>query len=66
MVEGCSRWHNMLKKQLNLGEEKIQNLAEEKRARRKARTCGNNSTTSHICIQCSGNSPSHTGLTRCS
>ena len=31
----CSRWRSVLKKQLKMGEEKIQNLVEDKRARQR-------------------------------
>lgn len=46
MAADRSRWRSELKRQLKLGQEKIQNLAEKNRARRKARTCGDNLVTS--------------------
>ncbi|KAL8607445.1 hypothetical protein ACOMHN_004419 [Nucella lapillus] len=42
-----SRWRCTLQRQLMAGEEQIQTLAEEKRARRKARACEANPATTH-------------------
>ena len=70
MAADRSGWCKMLKKQLKLSEEKIQNLGEETRARRKACTCKNNLKTSHIRIQCDRDCHPGSGLTshsrRCS
>ena len=52
MLADHSRWRGMLKKQLKMGEEKILNQAEDKRARRKACISGDNSVTAHICTHC--------------
>ena len=47
-----SRWRSVLQRQLKTGEEKIKNLAEKKRARRKARTYEDNQATTHTRAQC--------------
>ncbi|KAL8601071.1 hypothetical protein ACOMHN_040772 [Nucella lapillus] len=47
-----SRWRCTLHRQLKAGEEQIQTLAEEKRARRKARACKANPATAHTCARC--------------
>ncbi|KAL8621710.1 hypothetical protein ACOMHN_061845 [Nucella lapillus] len=42
-----SRWRCTLHRRLKAGEEQIQTLAEEKRARRKVRACEANPATTH-------------------
>ena len=45
-VDRC-RWRSTLQRQLKAGEARILSLADEKRASRKARACGENPATTH-------------------
>lgn len=58
-----SSWRCLLKKQLIIGEEKILKLAEERRAKRKARVHGMPPTTNYTCTSCSRDCHSRIGLT---
>ena len=52
MAADGNSWGSTLQRQLKAGEEQIQTLAEEKRARRKARTSEADPATIHICFRC--------------
>ena len=52
MIADRNSWRSMLQRQLKAGEEQIQILAEEKRARRKARTSEADPATIHTCVRC--------------
>ncbi|XP_050710731.1 uncharacterized protein LOC126995286 [Eriocheir sinensis] len=58
-----SSWRSLLHKQLKEGEDKITNLAVEKRAKRKENKQRNPAATSHICSVCSRDCHSRIGLT---
>ena len=57
-----SKWRSVLHKQLKSGEEKILTTANEKRAKRKARTAAA-TPTSHTCSKCGRDCHSRIGLT---
>ena len=52
MAADRNSWRSTLQRQLKAGEEQIQTLAEEKRARRKARTSEADPATIHTCVRC--------------
>ena len=64
MAADRNSWRSMLQRQLRAGEEQIQTLAEEKRARRKARTSEADPATIHTCVRCRKVCFSRIGLSR--
>ena len=52
MAADHNSWRSTLQRQLKAGEEQIQTLVEEKRARRKARTSEADPATIHTCVRC--------------
>ena len=52
MAADRNSWRSKLQRQLQSGKEQIQTLAEEKRARRKARTSEPDPATIHTCVRC--------------
>ena len=52
MAADRNSWRSTLQRQLKAGEEQIQTLAEEKRAKRKARTSEADPATIHTCVRC--------------
>ena len=57
-----SRWRSTLQRQLKAGGVRILSLPDEKRARRKARTCRENPATTHTCTRCGRDCYSQSGL----
>ena len=52
MIADRNSWRSTLQRQLKAGAEQIQTLAEEKRARRKARASEADPATIHTCVRC--------------